>query len=433
MLDHKEELAALRQRMAAINRKFTEPRSGPAAQTLEIQQGPPSPSPIPLPEQHLYPEEYLAGEIASNALGTHYQTFRLFEHYKQYGSVDVGSLTELPSNLLGAISAGEIEDAPPEEWAFLDTETTGLAGGSGTYAFLIGVGHITREGFRVRQFFLRDYGDEPSQLAAVAEFLEQFRVLVTYNGKSFDLPLLETRYRMTRQKTPFARLGHLDLLHGARRLWKLRYESCRLVDLENQVLGLERQGDLPGEMIPYVYFEYLRSREISRVVPILHHNVMDIATLACLTSIVPWAFHQDRTAVAARFHHGAELLGLARWLRRAGELEQAAYLYRMSIERGLKEALLYPALWDLGLTEKKLGRVDASLALFTELVGSRNPHRVEAYEELAKYYEHQERNAPMALEMTQCALRYADTPELRKRWARLAKRAAQPRPRRLAL
>jgi uncharacterized protein YprB with RNaseH-like and TPR domain len=414
--DIQEQLAALRQRVARINHKYESPAPRPA---------PPS----KLEDGRLFIEEYLSGEVVENDLGKHFQSEKLYDRHKRYGSVEVGSLIELPHDLLDPISSGEITNSKPEEWAFLDTETTGLAGGSGTYAFLIGIGRITPEGFRVRQFFMRDYGEEASQLAAVAQFLEPFKVLVTYNGKGFDQPLLETRYRMTRQRPPFARLQHLDLLYGSRRLWKLRFDSCRLVELENQILGIERQGDLPGEMIPYVYFEYLRTKEAHRVVPILHHNVMDIATLACLTSIVPWAFHTNISA--ERFTHGAELLGLARWLRKAGEWEQAANLFRQSVNRKLKDSLMWPALWDLAQAEKKLGREPAAVAVFTELAATPNPHRVEAYEELAKYFEHKERNHSMALEMTRSAMKYGVTPTLKKREERLAKRAAQPRTRRL--
>ena len=186
-----------------------------------------------------------------------------------------------------AISGGAAPLAPPAEWAFLDTETTGLAGGTGTCAFLVGVGRITPEGFRVRQFFMRDYCEEASLLDALARHLAPFRVLITYNGRTFDQPLLETRYRLNRSRPPFGKLEHLDLLYGARRLWKLRYETCRLVDLENQVLGFERQGDVPGALIPYLYFEYLRTGRAARLLPVFHHNATDILTLACLTGIVP--------------------------------------------------------------------------------------------------------------------------------------------------
>ena len=205
-------------------------------------------------------EGWLGGETIETAHGCHFETEKLYERHKRHGSADIGALAELPQDLLAAISGGATPLAPPAEWAFLDTETTGLAGGSGTCAFLVGIGRITPEGFRVRQFFMRDYCEEASLLDAVSRHLAPFRVLITYNGRSFDQPLLETRYRLNRSRPPFGKLEHLDLLHGARRLWKLRYESCRLVDLETQVLGFERDGDVPGALIPYLYFEYLRTR-----------------------------------------------------------------------------------------------------------------------------------------------------------------------------
>src|SRR5947208_8106614 len=208
---------------------------------------------------------------------------RLFPAHKRHGVADIGALSEMPHDFLDAVSENDIRSVPPHRWAFLDTETTGLAGGSGTYAFLVGVGRITAEGFRVRQFFMRDYVEERSSLAALEEHLKDFDVLITYNGKSYDQPLLETRFRMNRMKAPFGALNHLDLLYGARRLWKLRLENCRLIQLEEHILGFVREGDLPGDLIPYVYFEYIRSREAHRMVPVFHHNAMDILTLACLT------------------------------------------------------------------------------------------------------------------------------------------------------
>ena len=215
---------------------------------------PPPRPPIPAPE------DYLSGNDVETALGRHFETEKLYERHRRHGSIGIADLEDLPDDLLDPISNGQIRRRSAAKVGFLDTETTGLAGGSGTYAFLIGVGRITPEGFRVRQFFMRDYGEEASLLSALHEHLEQFDVLITYNGSTYDQPLLETRFRMVRQRPPFASLEHLDLLFGARRLWKLRLESCRLVDLENQILGVERQGDLPGEMIPYVYFEYLRTQ-----------------------------------------------------------------------------------------------------------------------------------------------------------------------------
>lgn len=420
MSDIQEQLAALRKRIARIDRKYADP----------ARVTPPAP---PLPSRYrparYFVEEWLSGEEVETAHGTHFETEKLYDRYKRHGSLDIGDLAELPPDLFDAIANGTVPPCAPDRWAFLDTETTGLAGGTGTYAFLIGVGRITPDGFRVRQFFMRDHGEEPSLLTALADHLAQFDVLITYNGKTYDQPLLETRYRMSRFRPPFDRMPHLDLLHGARRLWKLRFDSCRLVDLEHQILGVERQGDLPGEMIPYVYFEFLRTGEALKLVPILHHNAMDILTLACLTGVVPWAFRSPDKALLT---HGAEMVGLARWFRQAEQYEQSIELFRRAIGRGLKDELLFRTMWDLALLERKCGRDDAAVAALTDLAGCRNPFRVAALEELAKHYEHREKNYTMALEMTRAALEYGDTPELRKREARLDKRtSARARNRRL--
>ena len=232
----------------------------------------------------------------------------------------------LPHDLLGVLGNGDIRATAPSRWAFLDTETTGLAGGTGTYAFLIGVGRITQEGFKVRQFFMREYSEERSILAALQTHLNDFDVLITYNGKSYDQPLLETRYLMTRgEKPPFVRLGHLDLLHGARRLWKLRIASCRLMELRNRSLVCSATAICLEELIPYVYFEYLRSHEARRLVPIFHHNAMDILTLGLFNTHCGrgLSHHGFRVIGASRCKAGEDLAGIARWLIAAQDYDQA--------------------------------------------------------------------------------------------------------------
>jgi len=409
MSDLQEQLAELRRRIAKIDRKFAKPRVS--------QPPPPAPSPEPLDDHYPFEE-------VETTHGRHFETEKLYERHRRHGSIGIADLEHLPHSLLDAISNGLIQGVPPAKWCFLDTETTGLAGGSGTYAFLIGIGRITPQGFRVRQFFMREFGEEASQLSAVFEHLKEFEVVITYNGRTFDQPLLETRFRMMRQRSPFSTLEHLDLLHGARRLWKLRFESCRLVDLENQILGVERQGDLPGELIPYVYFEYLRTHEILRLVPIFHHNAVDILTLACLTAIVPHAFQPPEHA---QLSHGAEMVGLARWWRQADQHENALMLFRQAIDKGLPDDLLFRTMWDMAALEKKVGREHVALPIFTELTASRNPWRALAFAELAKYYEHRERNYALALEMTLSALGIEESEALRNRVARLQKRLSKPK------
>jgi uncharacterized protein YprB with RNaseH-like and TPR domain len=390
------------------------------------------PTPAPRRERPpRYPvEEFLSGEVVRTPHGEHFETERVWERHRRHGSIDISDLGELPADLLVSLSDGAIPCAHPEKWAFLDTETTGLAGGTGTYAFLVGVGSIDATGFRLRQFFMRDYGEEPSLLSRLAEHLSRFDVLITYNGKTYDQPLLETRFRMARSRHPFERLEHLDLLFGARRLWKLRLESCRLVDLENQILGVEREGDLPGEMIPYYYFDFLRTKQAFRLVPIFHHNAIDILSLACLTAIVPFAF---RSPEDAPLRHGADLIGLARWLQRADRGEEALRLFRRAVDFGLPDALLFRTLWDIAAMEKRAGRAEAALAAITELAGSRNPFRARALEALAKHYEHAECNYAMALEMTRVAMSLGETPQLRRREERLRRRMEGARSRKLPL
>jgi uncharacterized protein YprB with RNaseH-like and TPR domain len=408
MSELQDQLAALRQRMARVLQecagKYEKPHSTGLSRTSS-------------PRFHVH--EWLPGEEIETSLGKHFETETFYASHRRHGSSDISSLAELPHDLLEIISNGAIRDVPPHQWAFLDTETTGLAGGTGTCAFLVGVGRITADGFHVRQFFMRDYGEEASLLDALTRHLEPFRVLITYNGRAFDQPLLETRYRMNRARPPFSRFEHLDLLYGARRLWKLRFESCRLVELEQQILGHERQGDVPGALIPYIYFEYVRTGEMARLLPVFHHNATDILSLACLTGIVPYAF---KDPASAPLSHGTELAGIARWLREAGEMEQALALFRRAIDAGLPDDLLFRTLWDVAALERKLGRDAAALDVWNDLALSRNPFQVRALEELAKHHEHRAKNHALALDLTRRALALAASPALRNREARLLHR-----------
>jgi uncharacterized protein YprB with RNaseH-like and TPR domain len=413
MSELQDQLAALRQRMAravqACDEKYGKPEkpysmrvSRTSSESFQIQ-------------------EWFPGQEIETRYGKHFETETFYARHRRHGSAELSELAELPCDLLEILSHGAVRDIPPEEWAFLDTETTGLAGGTGTAAFLVGVGRITPEGFRVRQFFMRDYGEEASQLDALSRHLEPFRVLITYNGRAFDQPLLETRYRLNRARSPFPRFEHLDLLHGARRLWKLRFESCRLIELEQQILGFERQGDVPGAMIPYIYFDYVRTGEMARLLPVFHHNAIDILTLACLTGIVPYAF---KDPASAPLRHGSEMTGIARWLRDAGEMEQARTLFRRAVDAGLPDDILFRTLWDIAALERKLGCDEAALGVWNDLAASRNPFRARAMEELAKHCEHRAKDFTQALEWTRRALALESSAGLRKREERLAKRTA---------
>ena len=369
--------------------------------------------------EHYQAETLLDGEVVENSRGRYFLSEKLYAPHQRHGSMEISHLADLPGELLSAISRDDIPACDPTRWAFLDTETTGLAGGTGTCAFLIGVGTIEKTGFRVRLFFMRDFDEELAMLEGLADFLADYEVLVTYNGKAYDAPLLETRYRLARLPFPLEALHHLDLLHGARQLWKLRLESCRLADLEYEILGVEREGDLPGELIPYYYFEYLKTKQAFRLVPLFHHNVIDIVSLACLTAVVLPAFSAGGEA---GLRHGADLLGLARWLRRSKQYESALRLYQRAIEAGLADSSLFAALWESALLEKKLARYEDSLLTLSDLAGVKNPYQQPALEELAKHREHRDKDFQTALEATEAALVIDSSPELLHRKRRLTRK-----------
>lgn len=366
------------------------------------------------------------GQETETALGRHWEFRELWPPHHRHGSADVGALSELPQDLLQALVNDESVSVPASRWAFLDTETSGLGGGSGAFAFLVGVGFITARGFELRQFFMRDHGEEPSLLTALSECLAQFDLLVTYNGRAFDQPLLETRYRLSRIAEPFPRLKHVDLLYSARRLWRLALDSCRLQELEQRILGVERHGDVAGGLIPNLYFEYLHTRDFRPLAPVITHNAFDILSLACLTAIVPAAFREP-----ARLSSGAEMIALARYFRNEGRLEEALALMREALRRQLDDDLMWETLWQAAGLERKLGRGDAAVALWSELSTVRNPRQADALERLAIHYERREKNSALALEMTLAALSLAPSESLLKRSDRLRKKSSGARSGRL--
>jgi uncharacterized protein YprB with RNaseH-like and TPR domain len=310
---------------------------------------------------------------------------------------------DLPLSRINGVSAQSVEVLSGEpslaafdlrRAAFLDTETTGLAGGTGTAAFLVGVGFVDGDRFRVRQYFMRDYHEEPALLRALSEDLSRFPYLVTFNGKLFDVPLLETRYRLCRLAHPLAEALHLDLLHPARRLWKARLESCRLQSLEDALLGLRRRGDVPGEEIPRIYFDYVRSRA-ARIVPrILEHNRLDIVSLAAL-SVLACQWVEEGRAEDPR-----DVYSLARVLERARLFERCEAEYRRTAEAG-EGALRAAALLRLASRARRAGDGEGASALFEHAAASGEPHALRA---LAVDLEHRRKDPSAALLAVERAL-----------------------------
>jgi uncharacterized protein len=329
-----------------------------------------------------------------------------------HGRVRVGALAEsLHDAEAGAalLTSGDAAARPP--FVFFDLETTGLSGGAGTYAFLVGCGWFDAEGgFAMRQYVLPRGSDERSMLRAVAEQLSRAGTLVSFNGKSFDAPLLETRFSYHRLPWPAGRLPHLDVLHPARRFWRAdpavgEASSCSLGSLELQVLGAHRQNDLPGSEAPGRYFQFVRSGDARPLAGVLEHNRNDLLSLAGLTVRLLRLVR----AGAGEARDAREAVALGRLYERAGFLERAeeALVHSLTLTgRGGRSragggsahaatALRAEALHALALLARRGKRHDVAAARWREILdvpGCPRAIQYEALEALAVHHEHRERD-----------------------------------------
>jgi uncharacterized protein len=285
--------------------------------------------------------------------------------------------------------------------AFLDTETTGLAGGTGSYAFLVGLGYFHGSRFVVRQFFMEDFDGEEAMLSALAEAVAPLEGLVTFNGKAFDLPLLETRYSMARMPFPLRGLPHLDLLFPARRLWRERLESCALSSLEAALLGVERGSDVPGWMIPGIYFNYLQNRDARPLGPVFEHNRQDLLSLATLATRLVRQFSDP-------FHPEVEdsrdLCAMGTVFEGLGIQDRAALCYERAMALELPAELRARTMVRLGNLYKRLRQRQDAVEVWRKLASVGYSYTVVAYVELAKHSEHVARDYPAAERLTTQAL-----------------------------
>ncbi|MBM3310099.1 MAG: hypothetical protein FJY80_01175 [Candidatus Aminicenantes bacterium] len=306
----------------------------------------------------------------------------------RYGKLSIADGLSIPGQVLATLSLdAEFRDLGLASSLILDLETTGLAGGTGTVPFLIGLGFYRQGRFVVAQHFLGDLGEEERFLDDFARFVREgeFRSVVTYNGKAFDLPLLETRFILHRRKFPLADLPHLDFLFAARSLWKHKHESCRLFHLAREVVQAPREEDIPSAEIPYRYFDYLRTGNFGPIEPVLYHNAEDILSLLGLViagaSLVAGGGRPsfDETA------DPLDLIGLGRVLDRAGDAARSS----AAMFEALRGRL--PAEVARGVVEKLTVRLKRSEDWPTAVSlweGHRQAAPLLCYRELSKYYEH---------------------------------------------
>lgn len=328
-------------------------------------------------------ERIVGGEVVDTGAGPLVVVRREYSLRHRHGRMSLEALRTAPLEVLARLARVESPALSTERLLFLDTETTGLAGGTGTYAFLVGAGWLEGETFVVAQHFMRDLDEEPALLAALAPLFERAGGVVTFNGGGFDLPLLETRFVLARRPWPAA-LPHLDLLRPSRRVWTGCFDDCRLATLERDVLGLAREHDVPGGLIPTLYFDWLRRRRARPLVRIFAHNRDDVLSLAALVGWFGAALGEGPVLRAE------EWAGLGR-LWEPVDLERALDCYRAALDAGLEGAAAHWVRLRLAWWEKRAARWETACALW-DAARQRELFDPRPWEELAKFHEHRARD-----------------------------------------
>jgi len=330
----------------------------------------------------------------------HREPVQLFENPytlgARYGQVMISLGLEIPGKALAKLSHDvAFEGLSLDSALFLDLETTGLAGGTGTLPFLVGMGYYRDGRFNVAQYFLSEMGDEGRMVRELGQFFREmdFKSVVTYNGKAFDMPLLETRFALQRERFPLAGLPHLDFLFSARHLWKHRYESCRLSHLAREIVRADRDEDIPGAEIPIRYFQYIRSGDFSLIEPILYHNQEDILSL--LGVVIEGALLFDRGRRPSQDKADAmDLVGIGRLCESAGDLERSIELFEKALKGDLSCEISVQVRTKLGRHFKKNRAWDKAVPLWQGAAGG---DAFSSCRELAMYYEHREKNYEEAI------------------------------------
>jgi uncharacterized protein len=386
------------------------------------------------PDQEDSLGQLLGAGVARNHFGEHLAIRNWYStpEYIEPSAIAIELLSRTRVESISRKTRAALEN--PEKWLFLDTETTGLAGGTGTYAFLVGLAWWDAGGLQVEQLLLRDFTEEYSLLQELALRVVERPVLLTFNGKSFDWPLLENRFTMTRSIAAPTLAAHLDLLHPARALWKLRLGSVRLVELERRVLdarqlGWTREDDIESALIPQHYFDYLRGGRAEPVVGIVRHNQMDLRGLAALFGRINAMLSESPSM--AEVSEGLDLFGLSRYLQRRGDTGRAHTACAQALAIGLPADVRPKAQRELALMANRRGEHERAVEIWEEMVAD-SQDEVHACEQLAIYYERRAKDVHQAMEYAKlgiaklkhqrtASLRGSHDPYLAARCARLEK------------
>lgn len=342
---------------------------------------------------------FTGGIVCENEEGSYLLFEQRFPGSYIYGGYGLGEALLADSSSLQKLGSTDSIAVSSADLLFLDTETTGLSGGTGTVAFLIGTGYFEDDSFVMRQYFMRDYDEEPAVLRALNESLSRFNGLVTFNGKAFDWNLLQSRFTFNRLKPHKREPFNLDLLFPARRIWGLKLESCSLTSLEENILSEFRAGDIPGALIPSIYFKYLEDRDTSDIIKVIRHNEFDILAMVALIRKMSLMLEQP----FAEEHGDYERLGLGKIFEFCGELDNSIDCFE-SCSRSDSVTVRSASVKRLTKYYKKNGDFDKALAHWQQSSGEQGGLSLFSMVEMAKYYEHREKDIARALHVVEKAL-----------------------------
>ncbi len=328
----------------------------------------------------------------------------------QFGKIELSQWFTISSKLVATISGdNDFLNLDPMKFLYFDTETTGISGGTGTIPFMLGFGFFENDSFKIKIFILNDLYREEKFLEEIDEFLEShnFSATVTYNGKCFDFPLMETRYILYRKRFPLLKIPHLDFLFPARTIWKNTFESRKLGYLGDVLLGISRDEDIDGSQIPALYFNYLRNNRFFLIEKVIEHNALDLVGLSSLL-LLGLRYVED----ISHTNDEGEIFGVAILYEKYGDLEKANKLYEVLKESALRKDIISNSIKRLSAIKKKK-KLYIEAAELWKILSNYSDHT--AYKELSIHYEHREKDYFKAIEFVERGLEKIDLTKTQKK------------------
>jgi uncharacterized protein YprB with RNaseH-like and TPR domain len=338
--------------------------------------------PPPLKSSKIPLDELVNGKKVSTNLGDVIVIERFYPYASSYGNITLRKPVRIQE--ITKFSGSKINIDTTENQVFIDTETTGLSGGTGTFPFLIGLGRFEQDGFKTYQLLLENPISEPAQLDEFSKLVYGFRSTVTFNGKSFDLPLLRTRYLLNRMEYPLEPFSHIDLLHISRKLWKARLTDRSLKELESNILEYKRNSDeVPGWMIPQIYFDYLRTGNGNLLKNVAYHNEIDIVSMAALLLKINDLLEENHIPEKMEL---IDFFSIAKMYTQIGESQKALSLFETCLSSNeLPDHLVYESHFKMAEIYKKRNQIE--MAIDHWIAASKNGN-IESCIELSKCFEH---------------------------------------------